>query len=106
MVSTVAETTDIHVTIMDDLRILAEGHGRSGEAISIHLDQPQLWTPLSPKLYNLTVIAGDDRITAYTGFRTIQRGRVGNITRPLLNGEFVFAFGPLERVRLGISEDV
>lgn len=96
LVSTVGETTDIYVTILDDLRILAEGHGRPGEAISIHADQPQLWSPLSPKLYNLSVTADDDRVMAYTGFRTIQKGRVGNVTRALLNGEFVFAFGPLE----------
>lgn len=40
---------------------------------------------------------GDDIVTSYTGFRTISRGKVDGIERPLLNGKFVFWFGPLDQ---------
>jgi beta-galactosidase/beta-glucuronidase len=39
----------------------------------------------------------DDEVKSYTGFRTISTGVVNGIKRPLLNGEFVFLFGPLDQ---------
>ena len=40
---------------------------------------------------------GIDTIASYTGFRTISKGVVDGIVRPLLNGEFVFIFGTLDQ---------
>jgi hypothetical protein len=40
---------------------------------------------------------GNDEIRSYTGFRTISRGVLGGIQRPLLNGEFIFQFGTLDQ---------
>ena len=40
---------------------------------------------------------GKDEITSYTGFRTVSKERVNGVTRPLLNGEFVFLFGTLDQ---------
>ncbi|KAK4660367.1 hypothetical protein QC762_0018310 [Podospora pseudocomata] len=40
---------------------------------------------------------GDDLIESYTGFRTISTGVVNGIKRPLLNGKFVYLFGPLDQ---------
>ena len=40
---------------------------------------------------------GSDKFTSYTGFRTISRGVVDGIQRPLLNGEFIFFFGTLDQ---------
>lgn len=40
---------------------------------------------------------GDDEVTSYTGFRTISKGTVDGVTRPLLNGEFIFMFGTLDQ---------
>jgi hypothetical protein len=44
----------------------------------------------------MTVTLGDDTVVAYTGFRTIEKAVVNGITRHLLNGEVLFAFGTLE----------
>lgn len=40
---------------------------------------------------------GDDEISSYTGFRTISKGNVNGIERPILNGEFLFQFGTLDQ---------
>lgn len=40
---------------------------------------------------------GNDEIASYTGFRTISKGEVDGIVRPLLNGEFIFQFGTLDQ---------
>ena len=40
---------------------------------------------------------GSDKVSSYTGFRTIEKGVVDGIERPLLNGEFIFFFGTLDQ---------
>ena len=45
----------------------------------------------------MTVTLGDDVVNSYTAFRTVSRGEVNGIQRPLLNGEFVFQFGTLDQ---------
>ena len=40
---------------------------------------------------------GQDQIKSYTGFRTVGRGVIDGIERPLLNGEFIFFFGTLDQ---------
>ena len=51
--------------------------------------KPQLWSPDSPKLYNVEIIRGDEQINDEIGFRTIEtRGR-----QLLLNGQPIFLRG-------------
>jgi hypothetical protein len=40
---------------------------------------------------------GRDVITSYTGFRTIKKGELDGVMRPLLNDELVFIFGTLDQ---------
>jgi beta-galactosidase/beta-glucuronidase len=75
---------------------IATGSGSAGSAFQFKVDTPKLWSPASPTLYNLTVTLGDDTVGAYAGFRTIEKKVVDGITRHLLNGEVLFAFGTLE----------
>jgi len=50
---------------------------------------PELWSPEHPKLYQVTISTGEDRIVDYIGFRTIEtRG-----TQILLNGKPAFLRG-------------
>ena len=58
---------------------------------------PKLWSPESPTLYDIAVTMGNDMVTSYTGFRTISKGSVEGVTRPLINGEFTFLFGTLDQ---------
>lgn len=70
---------------------------RSGSACTFPISNPSLWTPDSPNLYDIDVQLGDDNIKSYTGFRTISRGLVNGVERPLLNGDFIFLFGTLDQ---------
>lgn len=58
---------------------------------------PQVWSPATPTLYNITVTVGDDFVQTYTGFRTVERKEVDGVQRFVLNGEPLFQFGPLDQ---------
>lgn len=77
--------------------VKATAKGKSGAAFQFTVDSPELWSPDSPTLYNITVKMGDDEIESYTGFRTVGRGEINGVQRPLLNGEFIFQFGTLDQ---------
>ena len=51
--------------------------------------KPELWSPERPKLYDVIVSAGDDRITDEIGFRTIETKG----TQIILNGKPIFLRG-------------
>ncbi|KAF4993179.1 hypothetical protein FGRMN_6664 [Fusarium graminum] len=81
-----------------DGTILVSHNGTTDQEFTFTAQSPKLWWPDSPTLYNLTVTLGSgDKVQSYTGFRTISKGKVENVTRPLLNGEFVFQFGTLDQ---------
>ncbi|KAL8420647.1 hypothetical protein RB594_003436 [Gaeumannomyces avenae] len=67
------------------------------QPFSFNVDSPRLWWPDTPNLYNITVKLGNDSVTSYTGFRTVSRGVVQGVQRPLINGEFLFHFGTLDQ---------
>ncbi|KAL1592161.1 hypothetical protein SLS59_009817 [Nothophoma quercina] len=71
--------------------------GNSGSPFIFKVDSPNLWTPNTPTLYNITVRLGSDSVSSYTGFRTISRAEVDGIQRPLLNGNFEFFWSPLDQ---------
>lgn len=88
---------EIIVHELDSDTALVSHKSHSDQQFKFKVPSPKLWSPDSPTLYNLTVIMGDDEIQSYTGFRSIEKGTVNGIERPLLNGEFVFQFGPLDQ---------
>lgn len=75
----------------------ATTHKCTSGDFSFTVDSPKLWSPDSPNLYDIEITVGKDKFTSYTGFRTISRGVIDGIQRPLLNGEFVFFFGTLDQ---------
>lgn len=92
------EDSDVEVTIVGHHgKALATKTGTADKEFSFKVQSPELWSPDSPKLYNVTVTLGEDEVSSYTGFRTISTGVVDGVQRPLLNGEFVFIFGTLDQ---------
>lgn len=75
---------------------------------SVETKDIQLWSPENPKLYTVTLEAGDDKISDEIGFRTIEtKGK-----QILLNGKPIFLKGiclhdenPLRRDRASSVED-
>lgn len=90
-------STEVQVEVYEGTTVVATHTGTSGNAFQFTIPSAKLWSPDSPHLYNLTVTLGGDKITSYTGFRTISRGVIDGIERPLLNGEFIFMIGTLDQ---------
>ncbi|KAL4891829.1 glycoside hydrolase superfamily [Aspergillus ambiguus] len=89
--------TPVVVTIFDGEDKIASYEGTSDTVFRFKVPDVDLWSPDSPTLYNVTVKMGSDEILSYTGFRTISKGEVDGVVRPLLNGEFTFMFGTLDQ---------
>lgn len=90
-------STPVEVTVFDGDDEVATHKGTSESAFRFTVPDVSLWSPDSPTLYNVTVRMGADEIQSYTGFRTISKGEVDGVVRPLLNGEFTFMFGTLDQ---------
>lgn len=78
-------------------KIVASHNGKSDIPFQFSVPSPKLWSPDSPTLYNVSVTLGSDKVASYTGFRTISKGTVDGVVKPLLNGEFIFMFGTLDQ---------
>jgi beta-galactosidase/beta-glucuronidase len=89
----------VEVTIYEPhtQHVKAIGKGSSGTPFIFTVDSPAPWHPNTPTLYNMTIKFGSDTVQSYTGFRTISKGVVDGTQRPLLNGKFIFPFGPLDQ---------
>lgn len=48
------------------------GKAKEGERISVPLENPLLWSAENPVLYRLTLVAGEEQIGEYVGFREIR----------------------------------
>ena len=97
--------SDSYVTV----RVTAEGkevtsvRGGQGEAIPVPIENPRLWSPDDPFLYDLEVelTAADgkvrDRVKSYAGMRTITVEKIGDVPRLCLNHRPLYQHGPLDQ---------
>ncbi|KAH8433362.1 putative hydrolase [Aspergillus melleus] len=95
--SATGKATAVKVAVHEGDDELTFHDGTSDKPFQFEVGDVDLWSPDSPTLYNVTVQMGADEITSYTGFRTISKGKVNGVWRPLLNGEFTFIFGTLDQ---------
>ncbi|KAL4741093.1 glycoside hydrolase superfamily [Aspergillus similis] len=95
--STSNTTSAVKISIEDGSDTVATHSGSANTEFKFTVDNVKLWAPDTPNLYNITVTLGDDTVTSYTGFRTISKGEVNGVVRPLVNGEFKFLFGTLDQ---------
>ncbi len=65
--------------------------------VTITPENPRLWSPENPWLYDFTVEAGGDRIESYFAIRSLEIKRVGDYPRLCLNGKPYFFHGLLDQ---------
>ncbi len=60
-------------------------------------EDPVLWSPESPHLYNVTIKVGEDRVSSYFALRTLEILKEGDAPRLCLNGKPYFFHGLLDQ---------
>lgn len=88
---------DVTVTVHAEGQEVASATGTGGEEIAVAIDEPRLWSPDDPFLYDLTVTAGSDVASSYAGMRSIEVEEVNGKQRILLNGEQTFLLSTLDQ---------
>ncbi len=92
----------VTISIFQGASLVARGNATVNQEAKIAIVQPRLWSPADPFLYDVTaeLTQGSqviDQVTSYTGMRSISVGTIAGVPRPLLNGKFVFQYGPLDQ---------
>ena len=65
--------------------------------VTITPENPNLWSPEDPYLYDFTLEAGEDKIESYFAIRSLEIKKVGNYPRLCLNGKPFFFHGLLDQ---------
>ena len=82
---------------------VAQVDGQTNGEFYLEISNPKLWSPDDPFLYDLDIQLKNnsgqvtDEIKSYFGMRSVSLGKVGDVTRTLLNGEFVLHLGLLDQ---------
>jgi hypothetical protein len=84
---------------LEDGKEIAKVKGVAGQPIVLPIENPKLWAPGSPFLYDLEVaIKGGDKVSSYFGMRKISMTKdASGIPRIALNNEVIFQYGPLDQ---------
>ena len=98
-----AGTSTLAFTIKKDGKRVAAVSGNTEHEITVQIEDPVLWSPENPFLYDITIELKDgnktiDKVTSYTGIRKTALGKTADgFTRMLLNNEFVWQNGLLDQ---------
>jgi hypothetical protein len=93
----------LSATALDNNKVVAKVKAVAGADFYLPIQQPKLWSPDVPFLYDLkiTLFNADgspaDEVVSYFGMRDIKLGKVNGVNRPLLNGKFVLQLGLLDQ---------
>ena len=66
-------------------------------SVTITPENPRLWSPEDPYLYEFTLEAGEDRVESYFAIRSLEIKTVGKYPRLCLNGKPYFFHGLLDQ---------
>jgi len=93
----------VRVSASDGGKMVSEKEAAAGEGIVLPVNDPKLWSPDSPFLYDLTVSVirkgkVADEVKSYFAMRKISLLPDANgVLRMMLNNKFVFQYGPLDQ---------
>ncbi|MFF4249740.1 PA14 domain-containing protein [Streptomyces sp. NPDC001663] len=93
----VRDGVPITATAYDGHRKVATARGRTGGPLTLTIDDPHLWSPDDPFLYDLKVTVGADRVGSYFGMRSIGVEKVNGVPRTVLNGKPIFMMATLDQ---------
>ncbi len=68
-----------------------------GGRVTIQPENPRLWSPEDPYLYEFTLEAGEDRVESYFAIRSLEVKKIGSYPRLCLNGTPYFFHGLLDQ---------
>ncbi|AWM37302.1 Beta-galactosidase [Gemmata obscuriglobus] len=89
-----------------DTGVKVRATGKPGEPIRLKVENPKLWTPDSPHLYDVTVLLHSDArdstiadtVTTYFAMRKISAAKDDKgVLRLMLNNKPLFQYGPLDQ---------
>ena len=98
-----ADQSTVTAAALDGKKVVSQVDGESGKAFYIPIQNPKLWSPDSPFLYDLKLTLKDksgkvtDEVLSYFGMRDIKLGKVAGVVRPLLNNQFEMQVGLLDQ---------
>ena len=69
----------------------------SGDSITLKIEDPILWTPDNPYLYEFTLSSGKDKISSYFALRTVSIVSANQKSYIALNGKPLFCHGLLDQ---------
>ncbi|RYE30448.1 MAG: glycoside hydrolase family 2 [Sphingobacteriaceae bacterium] len=98
-----AAASQVTAIALDGKKVVSQATGKSGEALYIPINNPKLWSPDDPFLYDLKITLIDksgkaiDEVISYFGMRDIKLSKVKGVVRPLLNDKFVMQVGLLDQ---------
>jgi hypothetical protein len=95
-------TDRLQVIVLDGTREVARAAGRPNETLKVPVPRLELWSPDSPRLYDLRVTlsrdGSQDSVTSYFGMRKSSLCKdAAGATRLCLNNRPLFQVGPLDQ---------
>ena len=94
---------EIKIKVFEGGKEISSGEFRSAKNLSVKIQNPKLWSPNNPFLYDLKIflLRGNkvvDEVKSYFGMRKISIAKDENgAERILLNNKFLFQFGTLDQ---------
>ncbi|RYE25968.1 MAG: glycoside hydrolase family 2 [Sphingobacteriaceae bacterium] len=98
-----AAASQVTAIAFDGKKVVSQVTGKSKEALYIPINNPKLWSPDDPFLYDLKITLIDksgkalDEVVSYFGMRDIKLGKIKGVIRPLLNNKFEMQVGLLDQ---------
>ena len=89
----------VRVTTVPEMEGTVSVHGLGQFPLGAEIcpENPKLWSPEEPHLYEMTVCAGGDRVESYFAIRSLEIKEVKGVRRLCLNGKPYFFHGLLDQ---------